>query len=336
MQSMGQRCPNWSKEQLREDLARAIIKRTTHSLAERELKYCAKYEIKAVASTDSEYPQLMSETDDYPHVIYVRGSVESLARRMVSVVGTRAATQYGLRMCEVLIGRLAELCPEAVIASGLAFGIDAATHRAALGAGLTTIAVLPTILPDITPAQNQSLADEIISRGGAVISELNSQTKQNGKYYIPRNRLIAAISEGTVVVESPLESGALSTAGFANEYNRTLMAVPGRAGDKCSEGANMLIKRRLAAMVSSADDIVYEIGWDKEKTAKPLKKVVMPPLSGTEQNVISCFVQGEAIGLDDLALASNMSVGELTALLLGLELSGIVRSLPGKMYELTI
>lgn len=324
------------KGQLRPELARDILRRSYHSQAEKELKYLEKNALSAVASTDPEYPALLRECPDYPHVLYVKGDKAALGGRMVSMVGTRTVTPYGRRMCDVLVGRMAELGRDTTVASGLAYGVDGNCHRAALHYGLKTVAVIANPLPDVTPSQHRSLAEEIIGQGGAVVTELHSQTRQNGAYFIPRNRIIAGMSEGTVVVESPLSGGSLSTAELAESYDRTVMAVPGRAGDRCSEGTNMLVKRRRAAMVTSGDDIFHELGWDIESAGRvPAAARDNPMLTASEKRVLECFGDGEALDMDTLIFRSDVAAGELAAVLLNLEIGGMVRPLPGKMYERT-
>lgn len=320
---------------LRPEIARDIVAKKFHSQAEREITYMNKNALTAVASTDQEYPPMLLECGDYPHVLYVKGNKGVLnSPKMLSMVGTRTITPYGQRMCDVLVGRAAELEPEAVIVSGLAFGVDANCHRAALRYGLKTIAVVANPLPDIIPSQHTPLAEEIVEKGGAIITELHSQTKQNGAFYIPRNRIVAGISEGTVVVESPSAGGALSTANLADGYSRIVMAVPGRADDRRSEGANSLIKRRKAAMVCSADDVFYELGWDIVRQGRvPVAAPDTIMLSNDEVKVLACVAEGESVGIDSLALRCGIAVGQLSAILQSLEIGGIVRSLPGKMYE---
>ena len=319
---------------LRAELARALLKKNFHSQAEKEIKYMERNSLSGVSSTDPEYPALLRECPDYPHVLYVRGDVRALRGRMLSMVGTRTATPYGQRMCDVLVGRMSELDRNLCIVSGLAYGVDGDCHRAALRYGLKTVAVIANPLPDITPSQHRALAEDIIASGGAIVSELHSQTKQNGSYFIPRNRIIAGIGEGTVVVESPSSGGSLSTAELAESYDRTVMAVPGRAGDRCSEGPNLLIKRRRAAMVTSGDDVFHEMGWDIVVPGRvPVGAAQMPLLSAAEKRVMECFGEGETVDVDTLALRSGTAVGELTGILLSLEIGGVVRPLPGKIYE---
>ena len=202
--------------ELRPEPARQIVRHTGFSAAEKELKYCRKHNIAAIASTDPDYPALLREIPDYPHVIYVMGDPKILAARTLSIVGTREATPYGQTMCHKLVERLSERVPRLVVVSGLAFGIDAAAHRAALAAQIPTVAVLPCPLPGIMPTQHSALARDMLDHGGALVTELHSQTRQNGTAYTARNRIIAALSAGTWVVESPESGGSLLTAHFSS------------------------------------------------------------------------------------------------------------------------
>lgn len=319
---------------LRRDVAHGIVCRSAHRQAEAELRHMKRNGISALASTDAAYPALLRECPDYPHVLYFVGDPAAFGGRSLGVVGTRAATVYGQRMCDAVVGRMAELLPDTVIVSGLAYGIDADAHRAALRYGLRTVGVIANPLPGVTPAQHRALAHDIAERGGAVVTELHSGTKQNGAYFIPRNRIIAGMGEGTLVVESPAGGGALSTAALADGYGRTVMAVPGRADDRCSAGTNRLVMDRRAAMVCSGDDVVRELGWDiVEPGAIPAREAPPPLLSADEKRLLECMPDGEAADMDTLALRSGIPVGQLSALLLGLELAGRVRALPGKRYE---
>lgn len=219
-----------SRTRLRPDLARRITQRVALPDAEREWTYCLKNNIHIVASTDPQYPPLLRETPDYPHVLYIRGNVDALTGRCLSMVGTRDATPYGQRMCNELIRGLAERVPRLCIVSGLAFGIDVTAHRAALAAGVQTVAVLPNPLPDVTPAQHRGVARDIVEAGGALVSELHSQVKQRGTFYLARNRIIAGLSAGTVVVESPCGGGVADD----GTLRRRIQPNPhGRAGTGC-------------------------------------------------------------------------------------------------------
>lgn len=317
---------------LRDDVVRNIVAHKGFAEAERELEYCSRHNITPLASTDEKYPKLLREIDDYPHILYVRGSVEALQRRMVAFVGTRKISAYGERVCNEMIHSLAEAVPDVAIVSGLAYGVDGAAHRAALTEDITTVGVIANPLPNVTPAANERLAAEIVGRGGAIVTELCSQTKQNGRYFIPRNRIIAGLSAGVVVVESPAEGGSLSTAEFADGYGRSVMAVPGRVTDENSRGCNVLIRNRKAQAVLSGRDIVAELMWELDLEEMPAERREQQPLTTDEERLLACF-DSEPMHIDTLLKRSGMSSGEVSLHLMTLELSGAVRPLRGGMYE---
>ena len=320
---------------LRRDIAASIVARKGFSEAERELAYCSRNGITPLCSTNEAYPSLLREIDDYPIVLYVCGDVSALSRPSVAFVGTRKMSAYGQRMCEGLISSLKALVPDVSIVSGLAYGVDGASHRAALMAGATTVGVLANTLPSVAPVANERLAAEMVARGGALVTELNSQSKQNGRYFIPRNRIIAGLCAGVVVVESGESGGSLSTAAFADDYNRQVMAVPGRASDSTSRGCNLLIRNRKAQLVLSGEDIARELMWELGLDSEPKVASKVVSLTDEERAFVGLF-DSEPIGIDELQVRSGLSSGELTLMLMNLELSGAVRPLPGKRYEKSI
>ncbi len=317
---------------LREDVARNIVAHKGFAEAERELEYCRRHNITPLASTDEQYPKLLREVNDFPHILYVRGAVEALSSRTVAFVGTRKMSPYGERLCNSLVESLAEIVPNVTIVSGLAYGIDGAAHRAALSAGVTTVGVIANPLPNVTPTANERLAAEIVGRGGAVVTELHSQTKQNGRYFIPRNRIIAGLSAGVVVVESPAEGGSLSTAEAADSYGRSVMAVPGRVTDENSRGCNVLIRNHKAQAILSGRDIVSELMWELDLDQMPVEKRERQPLTSDEERLLSYFGD-EPVHIDTLLERSGLSSGEVSLHLMTLELSGAIRPLRGGMYE---
>lgn len=317
---------------LREDVARRIVAKEGMREAERELRHCHQHGLSILCSTDERYPRLLKETPDYPAVLYVRGRVEALAGRMISFVGTRKISAYGQRMCDELVRGVHELVPDAVIVSGLAFGVDGAAHRAALSCGAKTVAVVANPLPQVTPASHENLAADIVAHGGAIVSELSSQVKQNGRFYIPRNRIIAALSAGTVVVESGESGGSLSTAAFADGYSRSVMAVPGRVSDSGSRGCNLLIRNRKAQLVLSGRDVVSELMWELGVEEPAEHAQAESPLSEAEQRFLEYF-DSDPLTIDQLQLRSGMSLGDLSYMLMCLELSGAIQPLAGKRYE---
>lgn len=317
--------------QLHEGIARETGKKQYHKQAEKELRYCEKNGITPICATSQAYPQLLKECNDYPHVIYCKGNADALAGRMLSVVGTRRMTRYGQKMCEEIVAGLARMFPDLVVVSGLAFGVDAAAHRAAIASGIPTIGVLANPLPGIYPSQHEQLAEQMVRCGGALMSEYHSQTKRKGVTFVPRNRIIAGMSMGTLVVESPIKSGSRITASMADGYDRCVMAVPGRVGDVMSEGCNFLIKAQKARMVCSAEDVAREMMWDI-----PEMEPQSVDLSGLGREAAALYeslpAEG-AVGVDELAGMTGLSLPVLAALMLELEFDGLVKSLPGKMYE---
>lgn len=318
--------------ELREDVARAITLKKGFAEAERELLYCRAHGIEAVGCDQERYPRLLREVEDFPMAIYVRGDVGVLSRRVVAFVGTRKITPYGQRMCDRLVQELHELLPDVVIVSGLAYGVDGECHRAALACGAATVGVVANALPRVTPTAHERLAAEMVAKGGAIVTELNSQTKQNGRFFIPRNRVIAALAAGVVVVESAESGGSLSTAAFADGYNRTVMAVPGRAVDANSMGCNMLIRNCKAQMALSGRDIVEDLRWELGLETMPQPQREQLPLTDEEAQFMTYF-GADPVALEVLQSRSGMSAGELSLMLMNLELSGAVRQLPGKLYE---
>ena len=320
--------------ELRKDIATRITQKVGYTEAEREMRYCKEHGISITSYTDGNYPPLLREASDRPHIVYSLGDIEALqSKHILSVVGTRRITSYGESVCAKIIPELAEMFPDLVVVSGLAFGVDAAAHRAALAAGVRTVAVVANKLPDITPAQHRNLAKDMLDNGGAIITELHSQTKQNGSYYISRNRIIAGVAEGLLVVESPANGGSLSTAKAADAYSRTIMAVPGRITDSRSEGTNHLIKTNIAQLVTSAEDIAKSLGWEIPGVVPERMRFAPHEVTPNERVVYNAVADSsDGLTMDKIAEMTSLSVAEVSAILLNMELSGMVRQLPGKVY----
>ena len=327
------------RAELREDVARRIAAREGFREAEREMEYCRKHGIRPIASTDADYPQMMLRgTSDYPHVVYTRGDASVLNRCTLSIVGTRRSSAMSEGTCLKIVEGLAERIPGIVIVSGLAFGVDSHAHRAAIACGVPTVAVIPEVLPDVTPASHRALADDIVARGGVLLSELNTSQRDNSSLHlIPRNRIIAAVGEGLLVVESPVKGGSMVTAGLADSYNRTVMAIPGRPSDSRSEGCNTLIRRNMAQLVCTAGDIIESMGWDAAHAAAGEPALATPDLaqmSDDERRIATILGNGESLDPDTIASLGGMDIGVVLSTLMMLEINGSVRALPGNLYEL--
>ncbi|MDE6857546.1 MAG: DNA-protecting protein DprA [Alistipes sp.] len=315
------------------ELARRIVAREGFAEAERELRRCEREGVRPIASTDAEYPQMMTfGVADYPHVIYVMGSVGALTGRMLTVVGTRMPGRSAVT-CDLLIGELADCVDDVRVVSGLAFGTDANAHRAALDAKVPTVAVVPSVLPDIMPKNHSYIAEKILSSGGAIVSELNMASGRHKGSYIQRNRIMAAMSEGTLVVESLPAGGSMATTELALSYNRTLMAVPGRPTDGLSSGPNMLIRTHRAEMVCSGSDIAGCLGWPLAERIAEVAQRPRVELSDDGYRIMACLSGGEAMSTDALMSLCGLDIGTVMATMTELEMQGVVRAVPGGKYE---
>jgi DNA processing protein len=234
-----------------------------------------------------------------------------------------------------LVESLAKEVDDLCIVSGLAYGTDSACHRAALANNVCTVAVTPSALPNIVPTAHLTLAREIIKAGGAIVSELSSQSRNNGSHFISRNRIIAGLSLGTIVVESPASSGSLSTADIADSYGRTVMAIPGRLTDTSSFGTNNLIRSGKARLVLTADDIIEDVGLRRKSISEETAEdnTHKAELSDHEQRVIDAFRGQGILDWSELLEGTQLTMGELSMVIMDLEFKGLVRALPGKRYE---
>ena len=322
---------------LNEEYANRILSGKGMELAKREIAYCRTHNIMAIAATDEEYPAPLRETSDRPHVLFVKGNIEALNMRTLSMVGTRDMSPAAEHVCDTLISGLARNIRNLCIVSGLAYGIDGACHRSALRHEVATIGVVAQPLPNISPAPHRQLAEDIIKHGGAIVSELSSQSALNGKHFIARNRIIAGMSMGTVVVESPASGGSLTTANLADGYNRTVMAIPGRISDPTSFGTNNLIRSGKARLVLTANDIIEDMDWrdlqPQQSNDPQTEDNKLANLTPHQRSVLDAISSATTIGFEELLAQTHLTMGELSMTILDLEMEGYVRSLPGKRYE---
>jgi DNA processing protein len=315
-------------------LAESIIKSDVISKAEEEIEFIKKSKITPIFYLDKEYPERLKHCDDAPILIYTLGKMNLNSGKMISVVGTRKATTEGLSFAEKLIKDLKEREHNPVIVSGLAYGVDAAAHQAALKNGLQTIAVLGHGLDIIYPASHKTLAKNIINQG-MLVTDFPSKSIRDKNNFIKRNRIIAGLSDATVVIESGEKGGSLITADIANSYNRDVLAVPGRISDKYSKGCNNLIKSNKAAMLTSIEDLEYILGWNPgRKQNDAVQKDLFLNFSNDEKLIAEILKENEEITIDLICLKSNMPTSKVSPILLNLEFMGIVKTLPGKTYKL--
>ncbi|HQT21756.1 MAG: DNA protecting protein DprA [Sphingobacteriales bacterium 17-39-43] len=301
--------------------------------AEQELKFIDKFRIKAFFLTDDDYPKRLRNCADAPIIVYFKGNADLNASKVISIVGTRNATDYGKEICRTLVEDLKIHQP--LIISGLAYGIDGAAHKEALKNNIPNVAVLAHGLDRIYPAQHRTMAEKILDCGG-LITEFMSGTIPDRENFPKRNRIIAGLADLTIVVEANIKGGALITAELANSYNRDVFAYPGRINDEFSQGCNFLIKTNRANLMNRVADIEYLMGWTRDQ-ALPLKPQLSLPINLTadEQIIANILYEKGSLGVDDLAILSGFQQSKLVMVILGMEMQGSIISLPGKVYKMT-
>ncbi len=303
--------------------------------AEKELEFLDRHRISALYFEDPDYPERLNECADGPILLYTRGEQCLQCRRSLSVVGTRRATSYGREMCREIIHDLAVMVDDLVIVSGLAYGIDVIAHRAALESSIPTVAVLGHGMNTIYPWTHRETAKRIIKQG-ALVTDFHSGTGPERNNFLRRNRIIAGLSDATLVIESAKKGGALITASMAGSYHRDVMAVPGRVDDERSRGCNGIIKNNLAALVETPDDIINHLNWEKRgETTKNLPAPVNPP-SNEEKNVLSLIKQTPDIVPEVISAQTGVPISMTLALLMEMELKQWISREPGNRYRLSI
>jgi DNA processing protein len=308
-----------------------IIKPLVFDRAEEEIRFIRKNKIQPMFYLDESYPKRLLHCEDSPILLYFKGECDLNRKKVISIVGTRDATAYGRELCEKLVADLAGYSP--LIVSGLAYGIDLCAHRAAMQNNLDTIGVLAHGLDKIYPAVHRSLAEKMTRQGG-LLSDFCSQTIPDRENFPRRNRIVAGMADATIVIESKKDGGSLITADIANSYNRDVFAFPGRIGDLASEGCNTLIKQNKAALIQSGADLVYIMGWEEKKKGKSsIQKKLFVELNPDEEKILALLKDKDSVYIDDLSLSASMPVSKVSSLLLNLEFSGLVCSMPGKMYK---
>ncbi len=306
-------------------------------LCEAELQFAEKNGICCITPSDEAYPSRLRECPDAPLVLFYKGNADLNSLRIISIVGTRNATEYGKESCAVFVRELKSLVPDVIIVSGLAYGIDIHAHRAALENRLPTIGVLAHGLDRIYPAVHRRTAVEMLSHGG-LITEFTSGTIPDRQNFVRRNRIVAGMSDATVIIESAIKGGSLITADIAGSYHRECFAFPGRINDVYSAGCNELIRQNRAVLLQSAEEFVKAMCWDVEKKVpKAIQRQIFPELSPEEETVVDMLrKRPEGQQINSLVVETNIAINRLTGILFELEMKGIIRSLAGGIYKLLL
>lgn len=304
--------------------------------AERELEFVESKNIKVSYFTDADFPQRLLNASDAPVLLYTIGSCDLNAKHVISIVGTRRSTHYGAAFCDKLVEGLSLLLDnDLVIVSGLAYGTDINAHRAALRYGIPTVGVQACGLNKIYPANHRNDAAHMVQQGGAVVSDYTSQDVIHSVNFLARNRIIAALSDCTVVVESAVKGGSLVTANIAASYSRDVFTVPGRVNDEFSKGCNRLIMNNQAAAITCAEDLLKAMRWESKLVPEKAKELeLFPQLTKEEQTVVDTLRKQGDLHINDLAGLMALPIYRLMAILVELDTKGVIATLPGCRYSL--
>lgn len=308
--------------------------------ADAELRFMEEHRIRALTLTSDDYPQRLAECPDAPIVLYYTGNADLNQARIISIVGTRRMTTYGEDLIRRFVRDLRQYCPEVLIVSGLAYGVDICAHKQALENGYPTVGVLAHGLDQIYPYRHREVAAKMINRGG-LLTEFMSQTNADKPNFVRRNRIVAGMADATILIESGVKGGGLITADIAQSYARSVFAFPGNVGQEFSEGCNNLIRDNGAGLISNAEDFVKAMGWFDETRrqqalADGIERNLFPDLTPEEQQVVSLLQQTNDLQLNIITVKTGIPIGSLTALLFQLEMKGVLKPLAGGMYHLLL
>jgi DNA processing protein len=317
-----------------ESLAQSLLLKESLIRAEEELKRVEKHAVNLLFYTDPDFPQRLKQQADAPAMLYYKGQAPLNASRMVAIVGTRKATPYGKHLTQHLVEALT-CYQDLIIISGLAYGIDAAAHKAALQSQIPTIGIMGTGMDQIYPKTHTELARQMTEKGG-LLTEFPFHTKPDPYHFPARNRIVAGMADAIIVVETAINGGAMITANIANSYHKDVFAIPGNVGNRYSEGCHLLIKQHKAHLLENISDLEYIMNWQQQATKSPAisEDLSLEGLSTEERRVVEMLRQEQSLQLDELSRKSQIQVSQLSSVLLQLELQGFVKVLPGKKFTL--
>ncbi|MGL2988501.1 DNA-processing protein DprA [Flavobacterium sp. RSSA_27] len=311
-------------------LLKNMKNRSIYQKAESELNFIQNNGISVAYFQEENYPERLKHCFDSPLLLFSAGNLNVNQQKIISIVGTRQITSNGTEFCKKFIEDLAPLNP--LIVSGFAYGVDIVAHQVAMDFGLQTIGVLAHGLNQIYPKTHKKYMAKMEQNGG-FLTEFWSSSNPDKENFVRRNRIVAGMSEATIVIESAEKGGSLITATMANDYNRDVFAVPGRVSDKYSQGCNTLIKTQKAQLLTSAADLVYHLNWDLKIETKSVQKQLFVSLEPEEQKIYDYLLQSGKEMLDSIAIDCQLPTFKLSSLLLNMELKGVIRPLPGKLFE---
>lgn len=306
--------------------------------AEEELQFCKEGKIQCLGINDNNYPQRLKDCNDAPILLYYRGSANLNTQHIVSMVGTRQITAYGKDLCRTFVRDLKRLCPDTLVVSGLAYGVDIHCHKAALEEKLDTVGVLAHGMDQIYPRMHRDTAKQMLTQGG-LLTEYLSATSIDKRNFVQRNRIVAGLADAIIVVESATKGGSLITADIALSYNRQVWAYPGRITDTYSAGCNKLISSNKAALLLDAEDFCLSMGWTddirhRKKLSDGIQQELFSDFSAEERRIVEALAKADSKQINVLSVETNIPIGQLSSLLFSLEMKGAVQMLVGGKYKI--
>lgn len=306
--------------------------------AEVELEFCRNNNIRVLCLGDDNYPKRLEDCADAPLVMYYKGNANLNQSRVINIIGTRHCTTYGADFIRRFIHDLKALCPEVLVVSGLAYGVDINAHQQALAVGYETVGVVAHGLDYLYPAAHKDVAREMVNHGG-LLTEFMTCTNADKGNFVRRNRIVAGMSDACILIESAAHGGGMITAGIAFDYGREVFALPGRVGDHFSEGCNNAIRENKAMLLTSVEDFVKAMGWEDdalriEAQKKGIERQLFPDLSPEQQRIVDVLTKSNNLQLNQLSAKTGIPIGDITSILFQMEMMGVVKPMAGGNYHL--
>ena len=306
--------------------------------AEVELEFCRNNNIRVLCLGDDNYPKRLEDCADAPLVMYYKGNANLNQSRVINIIGTRHCTTYGADFIRRFIHDLKALCPEVLVVSGLAYGVDINAHQQALAVGYETVGVVAHGLDYLYPAAHKDVAREMVNHGG-LLTEFMTCTNADKGNFVRRNRIVAGMSDACILIESAAHGGGMITAGIAFDYGREVFALPGRVGDHFSEGCNNAIRENKAMLLTSVEDFVKTMGWEDdalriEAQKKGIERQLFPELSPEQQRIVNVLTKSNDLQLNQLSVKTGIPIGDITSILFQMEMMGVVKPMAGGNYHL--
>ena len=306
--------------------------------AEVELEFCRNNNIRVLCLGDDNYPKRLEDCADAPLVMYYKGNANLNQSRVINIIGTRHCTTYGADFIRRFIHDLKALCPEVLVVSGLAYGVDINAHQQALAVGYETVGVVAHGLDYLYPAAHKDVAREMVNHGG-LLTEFMTCTNADKGNFVRRNRIVAGMSDACILIESAAHGGGMITAGIAFDYGREVFALPGRVGDHFSEGCNNAIRENKAMLLTSVEDFVKTMGWEDdalriEAQKKGIERQLFPDLSPEQQQIVDVLTKSNDLQLNQLSVKTGIPIGDITSILFQMEMMGVVKPMAGGNYHL--